>query len=45
MIWFEPQTFGVGSDNSINWATTTAQYSKDDSTRKFYDIFTVPKYV
>ena len=27
MTWFEPQTSGVGSDSSINWATTTAPWS------------------
>ena len=25
MLGFEPQIFGVGSDRSANWATTTAQ--------------------
>ena len=24
MTGFEPQTFGIGSDRSTNWATTTA---------------------
>ena len=36
MTGFEPQTYGLGSDHSANWATTTAQIITLHMTRKSF---------
>ena len=39
MTGFEPQTSGIGSDRSTNWATTTALRCAFLLTKKFQSIY------